>query len=124
MELTKSEMEIMDVLWAAECPLSRSDLLERSEEKTWKDSSVHILLNGLLQKNAIREAGYVKRSKTYGRTFLPNLTREEYFATTIFSHRHKPEIVGLFAALLQRQDITGEDLEQIEKLLAERMAKA
>ena len=27
MELTKSEMEIMDVLWAAEKPLSRSDLL-------------------------------------------------------------------------------------------------
>ena len=113
----------MDVLWAADGPLSRSDLLERSEEKTWKDSSVHILLNGLLQKNAIREAGYVKRSKTYGRTFLPTLTREEYFATTIFSHRHKPRIVGLFAALLQRQDITAEDLAQIESLLAERKAK-
>ena len=123
MELTKSEMEIMDVLWAADGPLSRSDLLERSEEKTWKDSSVHILLNGLLQKNAIREAGYVKRSKTYGRTFLPTLTREEYFATTIFSHRHKPRIGGLFAALLQRQDITAEDLAQIESLLAERKAK-
>ena len=29
MELTKSEMQIMDVLWASEVPLSRSDLLER-----------------------------------------------------------------------------------------------
>ena len=123
MELTKSEMEIMDVLWAADGPLSRSDLLERSEEKTWKDSSVHILLNGLLQKNAIREAGYVKRSKTYGRTFLPTLTREEYFAATIFCHRHKPQIVGLFAALLQREGITADELAQIEKLLAERRAR-
>ena len=123
MELTKSEMEIMDVLWAADGPLSRSDLLERSEEKTWKDSSVHILLNGLLQKNAIREAGYVKRSKTYGRTFLPTLTREEYFAATIFCHRHKPQIVGLIAALLQREDITADELAQIEKLLAERMKR-
>ena len=122
MELTKSEMEIMDVLWAADGPLSRSDLLERSEEKTWKDSSVHILLNGLLQKNAIREAGYVKRSKTYGRTFLPTLTREEYFATTIFSHRHKPQIVGLFAALLERPDITSADIEQIKVLVQSRKA--
>lgn len=121
MELTKSEMEIMDVLWAAEKPLSRSDLLERSEEKTWKDSSVHILLNGLLQKRAIREAGMVKRSKTYGRTFEPTLTREEYFATTIFSHRHKPQIVGLFAALLKNQDITQEDLAQIAALVQEKM---
>ena len=120
MELTKSEMEIMDVLWETQKPLSRSDLLEHSEEKSWKDSSVHILLNGLLQKGAIREAGVVKRSKTYGRTFAPTLTREEYFATTIFSHRHKPEIEGLFAALLKREDISQEALEQIATLVSER----
>ena len=123
MELTRSEMEIMDVLWASEAPLSRSDLLERSEEKTWKDSSVHILLNGLLQKNAIREAGMVKRSKTYGRTFVPTLTREEYFATTIFCHRHKPDVVGLFAALLKREDITADQMERIAGLVSEKMHK-
>lgn len=120
MELTRSEMEIMDVLWESDRPLSRSDLLERSAEKSWKDSSVHILLNGLLQKNAIREAGMVKRSKTYGRTFAPAMTREEYFAATIFSHRHKPEIVGLFAALLQREDISSEELEKISELISRR----
>ena len=121
MELTKSEMQIMDVLWASDIPLSRSDLLERSEEKTWKDSSVHILLNGLLAKGAIQEAGFVKRSKTYGRTFLPTLTREEYFATTIFSHTHKPLFVPLMEALLRRQDITAEDMAQVEKLVQEKM---
>ena len=120
MELTKSEMQIMDVLWAADVPLSRSDLLERSEQKSWKDSSVHILLNGLLQKDAIREAGFVKRSKTYGRTFAPTLTREEYFATTIFSHKEKPNIVGLIAALLKRKEITEDQLDQIENLVIER----
>ena len=120
MELTKSEMQIMDVLWEANTPMSRADLLSQSKDKSWKDSSVHILLNGLLEKEAIREAGFVKRSKTYGRTFVPTLTREEYFATTIFSHRHKPQIVGLFAALLSREDITTEQLEQIRLLVQER----
>ena len=105
MELTKSELEIMDVLWNAGEPLSRADLLERSEEKSWKDSSVHILINGLLAKNAIREAGFVKRSKTYGRVFAPNLTREEYFATTVFSHRYQPQITGLIQALLRRPEV-------------------
>ena len=123
MELTKSEMQIMDVLWASDVPLSRSDLLERSEQKSWKDSSVHILLNGLLQKKAIREAGFVKRSKTYGRTFTPTLTREEYFATTIYSHANKPDIVGLFAALLTREDITADQMAQMEELLRQRSAK-
>lgn len=118
MELTRSEMEIMDVLWGAGKPLSRADLLEHSEEKNWKDSSVHILLNGLLAKDAIYEAGFVKRSKTYGRTFAPKLSREEYFATNVFSYRHKPEIVGLMKALLSREDITGEQMDEIRALVA------
>lgn len=117
MELTKSEMQIMDVMWEAGVPLSRSDLLERSSEKSWKDSSVHILLNGLLQKGAISEAGFVKRSKTYGRTFSPNITREQYFAETIFSHRYQPDMVGLIQALMSREDITPEQMEQIRTIV-------
>lgn len=120
MELTRSEMEIMDVMWESKVPMSRADLLSHSEEKTWKDSSVHILLNGLLQKGAIQEAGLVKRSKTYGRVFTPTMTREEYFAATIFSHRHKPDIVGLFAALLSREDIPQEALSRIKAMVAEK----
>jgi len=120
MELTKSEMQIMDVLWEADQPLSRADLLARADGKSWKDSSVHILLNGLLRKKAIFEAGFVKCSKTFGRTFSPTLTREEYFAATIFSHNHKPEIVGLFDALLKREDITQEQLAEIQNLLDKR----
>ena len=121
MELTRSEMEIMDVLWDAGQPLSRADLLERAEEKTWKDSSVHILLNGLLAKEAIREAGLVKRSKTFGRVFVPTMTREEYFAQTIFGHRHQPELIGLFTALLEQRDPSPEQLETMKALIEARM---
>lgn len=119
MELTRSEMEIMDVLWEQGSPVSRSDLLGQ-KDKSWKDSSVHILLNGLLQKGAIREAGFVRRSKTYGRTFEPTLTREEYFAMTIFSHRYQPQLEGLFAALLARPEITEENLNHLQLLLEQR----
>lgn len=117
MVLTKCELEIMDVLWAAAKPLSRADFLSCSGEKSWKDSSIHILLNGLLQKGAIQEAGFIKRSKTYGRTFLPTLTREQYFANTIFSYANKPDIVGLIDALLRREDITSEEMMKIKELV-------
>lgn len=117
MELTKSEMEIMDVFWGENKPLSRSDILEHGEEKTWKDSSIHILLNSLLNKGMIREAGFVRCSKTYGRTFEFTMSREEYFATTIFSHRHKPQMEGLVAALLARPEVTPEMLTRIRQML-------
>lgn len=59
MRLTKSELEIMEVLWAADEPLCRADIIARSQDKTWKDSSVHILLNSMLKKEAIQEAGFL-----------------------------------------------------------------
>ena len=119
MELTKSEMEIMDVFWASENPLSRSDLLECSDEKTWKDSSVHILLNGLLKKGLIHEAGLVKRRKTYGRLFAPSMTREEYFVTNIFSYRHKPMPVDLLKAFIERVPLSADQLKTISSMFAE-----
>ena len=123
MELTKSEMEIMDVLWEDGNALSRADFLARNEEKSWKDSSVHILLNGMLSKGIIKEAGFVKRSKTYGRTFLPTMTREEYFAATIFSHRYQPELSGLFRALLDRPEVDEEMLDKLQSLIDRRRSQ-
>lgn len=122
MELTRSEMEIMDVMWNSDVPLSRADLLDRSDDKRWKDSSVHILLNGLLKKGAISEAGFVKRSKTYGRTFLPKLTREEYFAQLVFNYRCKPDAVSLFKALIEQPAVSLEQIEQMIKIATNKMS--
>ena len=119
MELTKSEMEIMDVFWASETPLSRSDLLESSAEKTWKDSSVHILLNGLLKKGLIHEAGLVKRRKTYGRLVAPSMTREEYFVTNIFSYHHKPLPIELMKAFIERVPLSVQDLQTVAQMFEE-----
>ncbi len=117
MVLTKSEMEIMDVFWDSGKALSRADLLGCNEGKNWKDSSVHILLNGLLKKGAIAESGFVKRSKTYGRTFLPTVSREVYFANSVFSHRCKPEMLGLMTALLERPEATEDVMQALQAVL-------
>ena len=116
-------MEIMDVFWASENSLSRSDLLESSAPKTWKDSSVHILLNGLLKKGLIHEAGLVKRRKTYGRLFAPSMTREEYFIANIFSYRHKPEPITLQKAFIEGVPLSAEDLKTISALFAQAAEK-
>ena len=121
MLLTKSEREIMDVLWNAGEPLSRSDFLERSETKTWKDSSVHILLNSLLRKGLIREAGLVKRSKTFGRTFLPTMSREAYYVTAAFSHRYKPDCLKVMEALLERPEADEATLRQLLAMVEAKM---
>ncbi|MCR5576543.1 MAG: BlaI/MecI/CopY family transcriptional regulator [Oscillospiraceae bacterium] len=85
MELTKSELEIMNVLWDAGRPLTRGEILELSVDKKWKDNSIHILLNRLLAKGAIAEGGFTRSGKSYGRLYEPQITGEDYYAASVFA---------------------------------------
>ena len=123
MKLTKSELEIMNVLWNAERPLTRSDILSLSEGKSWKDNSIHILLNGLLKKDAIREDGFARSGKVWGRLYAPNISIDEYYEENVFSQSNLETVPRLFSALLNRSDLTPEILEQMRGILDEKAAK-
>ena len=120
MEFTKSELEIMNVLWQANRPLSRSEILALSTGKTWKDSSIHILLNGLLNKNAIKEAGYVRSGKTFGRLYAANISCQEYYAKNVFAGSSKGVLPMLFSALIQSDGISPELIDELEDMLEKR----
>ncbi len=118
MYLTKNEIEIMDVLWREERPLSRGEILSLSEDKTWMDSSVHILLNSMLRKGAIQEAGFVKCGKTCGRVYEAALSCEEYYASTLSSTKKVPQIDKLLDAYIRLNGIDAETLQSVEKVIA------
>lgn len=120
MKLTKSELEIMNVLWRAERPLSRSDILALSTEKTWKDNSIHILLNGMLKKEAIVEAGFTRSGKVWGRLYAPNVSIDEYYNENLFSQTSQKEFPLLFTAMVNRADITAEMIDELESILQKR----
>ena len=46
--ITNSEMQILEVLWDEGEALTSSEIVEVSDDRTWKSSSVHLLLNSLL----------------------------------------------------------------------------
>lgn len=119
MYLTKNEIEIMDVLWREERALSRGEILTLSEEKTWMDSSVHILLNSMLRKGAIKEAGFVKCGKTCGRVYEAALSCEEYYASTLTSTKKVPEIAKLLEAYFRLNGAEAETLQAVEAVLAQ-----
>lgn len=123
MNLTKNEVEIMDVLWAADKPLSRSELIAMSVDKTWKESSIHVLLNSLLRKGAISEAGFVKNGKAIGRTYAAAVTCEEYHALAAASNtKIKPELSKLFSALLKEFNPSAETLSEMKATLDKAIA--
>lgn len=120
MRLTKSELEVMSVMWKAGKPLSRNEILELSVDKTWKDSSVHIILNGMLRKEAIREDGFTRCGKVWGRLYAPNITMEEYYAENVFSKSDISALPLMFSAMIQSDEITPEMIDELEKMLEER----
>ena len=107
----------MDVMWAAEKPLSRGELMERSVDKSWKSSSVHILLNSMLSKGAICEAGFTRCGKTCGRTYAAAVTVEEYFLNLIAAANTKPDSIKFICLFANQAGIMQNKIKAIQKIL-------
>lgn len=121
MELTKSELEIMNVIWGAGKPLTRGEILELSVDKNWKDNSIHILLNRLLAKGALSEGGFARSGKSYGRLYEATLSGVEYYAQNVF-YGGEERLEMLFDAMLQNPAMSAELIEKFEAKLAEKKA--
>ncbi len=93
--LSKKEEEVMRLLWHENRELSSSDIIQLSPNKTWKSSSIFILLNSLLKKGAIEMAGFIKSQTNYGRTFKYVTTENEYMVMQIKKVFEKSNITNL-----------------------------
>lgn len=118
MDFTKSELEVMNVLWRAGRPISSSEILSMSVDRTWKDSYIHLLLNSLMAKKAIIEAGRVRRGRTYGRLYAPKLSQEDYYKK-MFSDNWD-SLPLLFSAFIKSDSVTPQLLDELGDILEKR----
>lgn len=102
--ITNSEMQILEVLWDEGEALTSSEIVEVSDDRTWKSSSVHLLLNSLLKKNFVRVAGFKKTTKNYARTFKPTMTKEKYFVRKVMGNTPVAEKKKIYMQLLKEVD--------------------
>ncbi|MFI3230768.1 MAG: BlaI/MecI/CopY family transcriptional regulator [bacterium] len=116
--LSKKEEEIMMLFWQENRELSSSDIIHLSPNKTWKASSIFILLNSLLKKGAIEMAGFIKSQTNYGRTFKYITTENEYTIMQIKKVFQKSNISSLevITELIKEQECI-ESIGLIENLL-------
>ena len=116
--ISDAELEVMEVLWAAEQPLTAVEMGELvGAERGWSLATVKTMLSRLTAKGAI----------TYrqdGRRFLysPAIEREVYvgresrrLVDRLFGGRLSP----LMAKLAEEDALDEEDIAAIEKLLKE-----
>lgn len=126
--LTPNELEIMELMCRENRPLSRTDIIELSPDRSWKASSIHILLNKMLDKDAIKVDGFVRTGKNYGRTYSPALSNVDYLLMTIkgsslYQNSRKEATIAVISSLINDKDITAQDIREIEAVIEAKKSK-
>lgn len=114
--MTKSEKQVMDLLWSTDKPLSCSEIVELSGDKTWKDSYVHSLIKSLMKKGIVKIEAFELVSRSYARKFAPKITKEEYYLNEYFDESPENDMPTLFAAFAEKK-ADAETMNEIEKMI-------
>ncbi|MCD8398868.1 MAG: BlaI/MecI/CopY family transcriptional regulator [Lachnospiraceae bacterium] len=119
--LTKSEREIMDLLWNTDRPLTATEIVNLTPERTWKKSYIHLLINSLIDKNLIKSETLVRTGRNFGRAFVAVDTQEEFEIRQITSTRNFSEnSVPALVSVLMESVSAPAVLDQLERILQEK----
>lgn len=123
--LSKSEYEILSLLWLQEQGLTASEINSSCENKSWKDSSIHLIINSMLEKDVITVDGLRRSGRVYSRVFKAAITPEGYSLVQIqkntqFAKDKSSSITKLFSSLISSDEINYETISKIEELLKEK----
>lgn len=116
--MTKSEKQVMDLLWSVDKPLSCTEIVELSGDKTWKDSYVHSLIKSLMKKGIVKIEAFELISRSYARKFAPKVTKEEYYLNEYLDESPENDMPALFAAFADA-DPDEKTMNEIEEIIAD-----
>lgn len=102
--LTKKELEMINVLWGSETALTASEILKASTDRTWKDKSLHLMINSLLQKNLIVVDGFKRMEKVYARCFKSAISQTDYIWTHLTTGMEKKKRRNLIEEIIKNFD--------------------
>ncbi len=107
----------MDLLWNTDRPLTATEIVNLTPERTWKKSYIHLLINSLLEKELIKSEALVRTGRNFGRAFSAVSTKEQFEIRQITQSRNfsQSSIKALFEALLEsvQDPAVLNDLDQI-----------
>lgn len=122
--ITYNEYNILLAIWNAGHALTAKEILASMENKSFKDRTIHSILNAMLEKGLIYVDGQKLSSRIYSRCFNASISFAEYHADCIMDNeiyrREKTKVLpGLLSALVA-EDVNPETLDCLEALLAEK----
>lgn len=127
MKLTEKEYEVMEILWSADRPLVRAEIINLSPNKTWKVSTLHILLMKLLEKGAIEVDGITFSRNVLARAFVPTMSKDKYRAMMALDlPKSSPEdgkLSRIVAAMIDAEDVSNDTLDELQAVIDQKREK-
>jgi BlaI family transcriptional regulator, penicillinase repressor len=118
MRISDAELEVMEVLWASDSPLTATDVAERiGSGRGWSLATVKTMLSRLSAKGAI---AYQEEGRRYH--YSAAIARDSYVGTE--SRRFVDQLFGgrlspLVARLAEEHALDEDDIAAIEAILRE-----
>lgn len=124
LQLTPNERQIMDLIWDSDHPLSRNEILTKTQNRTWNPSSIHLILNSMLSKGVLQIAN---KNVKYARTYEAAISREEYMLQIVSSvtsgNTFRDRLFQVVTALVNQKTVDEETIEELEKILEDKRKK-
>lgn len=119
--LDKKELAIMELFWHEKKDLTHKDILTLID-KSVSRNAVYMHLNALLEKGAIQIGPSVRCGRTYGRTFSPTISREEFTATQLKDCIMSDEqtLRHVFSMFLGSNQVTSQTLDALEEKIQQK----
>lgn len=112
--ISEAELEVMQVLWAADEPLSVQNVCDRLPDNKWAYRTVGTLLIRMEEKGAV-----VSEKRGRLNFYKPILDKEEYTkeqTRNFVSHLYNGSVKELAVSLFKSGDMKKEDIDEIRKM--------
>ncbi len=115
--LSKSDRLIMEIIWKQGETTSSAILKALQGVRDWSRHTVKTYLTRLIDKGFVGTKPVNQRKNLY----YPLISKEAFLAesTSAFFHRNYDSLSHMVAGLLKRKNVSGQELEELEKLISE-----
>ena len=116
--LSDSELEVMEVLWKKDEPMTFGELLNYFNihtEKSWKKQTLNTFLFRMQQKNLVQIIVEGKH-----KLYIPALTKEEYLlkeSKAFLNKNYQGSIVKMIAAFNGSEELEKDEIDRLKQLL-------
>lgn len=120
-KLSETEMEVMEVIWKLDHPVTSSELLtifSESKGKDWKGQTIATFLARLVDKGLL-----LAKKQGRSNSYTPRLSPNEYKkweAQSVLDVLYKGSVKNFLATLYDGEDMSKEDINDLKKWFSEK----